>query len=205
MAFPISTSLHVGDRPDAPADHLPGEGRSLVAEHPDYPPDARFDAFRFQGALMAPLGDWAYAPRIPTSAAALTNVWPMDFAVEFKYHSAVGRIAERFYGDDDPQARLLAVLIAESAGFQRSVRVDLIHRRQRATAGYLNGKHGQMLVPVIEALMDGGALPVMRAHLAPIPTNRRWRIVLTEIACSADCGDDTVSVSERMERDGKMR
>jgi len=126
--------------------------------------DARVEPFEFQGEPMAPLGEWAYAPIIPTQAMGLTGGDDMEVAGTSEYQGSVQDAPRRLREDED--AELMALLVAEPLNplVAHAVRVDLLVGRERTTAGYLPEQQAMTFQELTKSAMDIGALPLMKAH-----------------------------------------
>lgn len=126
--------------------------------------DARIDAFEFQGEPMAPLGEWAYAPIVPTQAMGLTGGDDMQVARTSEYQAQMRDALSKWQEDEDGE--LMALLVAEPLNplIAHAVRVDLVVGRERTVAGYLPEPHSEIFHELVKSAMDIGALPLMRAQ-----------------------------------------
>ncbi|MFB8385573.1 histone-like nucleoid-structuring protein Lsr2 [Microbacterium sp. NPDC055910] len=141
-----------------------------VAHTPDVPlvraraTDVRVDEFEFQGKPMAPLGEWAYAPIVPTQAMGLTGGDDMHVARTDDYRANVRDALLRWQDEED--GPLMAMLVAEPLHprIVHAVRVDLVAGRERTIAGYLPDSQSATLHELVKSAMDIGALPLLNAH-----------------------------------------
>lgn len=128
--------------------------------------DARTESFEFQGEPMAPLGEWAYAPILPTQAMGLTGGDDIEISRTSSYQSNVRLALEKWSAEEE--SPLMALLVAEPLNptIEYAVRVDLLVGRERAVAGYLPDDISQVFHELVKSAMDIGALPLMNAHTA---------------------------------------
>ncbi len=126
--------------------------------------DVRVAGFEFQGEPMAPLGEWAYAPIVPTQAMGLTGGDDMHVARTEEYQANV-RDALRAWREEE-DGPLMAMLVAEPLHphIAHAVRVDLVVGRERTVAGYLPEPRSVTLHELVKSAMDIGALPLLKAH-----------------------------------------
>ncbi|MBP1078990.1 DNA polymerase-3 subunit epsilon [Microbacterium terrae] len=126
--------------------------------------DVRVDEFEFQGEPMAPLGEWAYAPIVPTQAMGLTGGDDLHVARTDEYQANVRDALLTWKEEEDGQ--LMAMLIAEPLHphIANAVRVDLVVGRARTVAGYLPESQSATLHELVKSAMDIGALPLLNAH-----------------------------------------
>lgn len=128
--------------------------------------DARTESFEFQGESMAPLGEWAYAPIIPTQAMALTGGDDIEVNRTGRYQAGVRLALDKW--DFEAEPTLMALLVAEPLNptIEHAVRVDLLVSGGRTVAGYLPDETSEVFHELVKSAMDIGALPVMDAHAA---------------------------------------
>gem|GEM_PF-1885181 len=128
--------------------------------------DVRLEAFEFQGEPMAPLGEWAYAPIVPTEAMGLTGGDDIEVTHTTDYRDGVQIALEKLLEDED--SHLMAMLVAEPLNpfVEHAVRVDLLVDRERTVAGYLPESFSPTFHELIKSSMDIGALPLMNAHVS---------------------------------------
>lgn len=128
--------------------------------------DVRVDTFEFQGEPMAPLGEWAYAPIVPTQAMGLTGGGDIHVARTNQYQTNVRDALRKW--QEEGGGELMAMLVAEPLHphIAHAVRVDLVAGRERTVAGYLSESQSETFHELVKSAMDIGALPLMKAHAA---------------------------------------
>ena len=126
--------------------------------------DARVDGFEFQGEPMPPLGEWAYAPIVPTQAMGLTGGEDIHVTHTTEYQANVREALEKWQEEED--GPLMAMLVAEPLHphLARAVRVDLLVGRERTVAGYLPESQSATFHELVKSAMDIGALPLLNAN-----------------------------------------
>lgn len=159
--------------------------------------DARVVSFEFQGESMAPLGEWAYAPIVPTQAMALTGGDDMKVVGEARHEEGIERMLATWRDDDE--AELLALLVAEPLNplNSKAVRVDLLVGHARAVCGYLSDEHALTFHDLITSAMDIGALPLMKARASewttPEPSIDIWLVHFPADAAPISVTDDLIA------------
>lgn len=124
----------------------------------------RVEEFEFQGEPMAPLGEWAYAPIIPTQAMGLTGGDDIDLTHTDEYQANVRDALHKWQKEED--GPLMAMLVAEPLHphIAHAVRVDLLVGRERTVAGYLPESESATFHELVKSAMDIGALPLMNVR-----------------------------------------
>lgn len=128
--------------------------------------DVRVESFDFQGEQMAPLGEWAYAPIVPTQAMGLTGGDDIEVVYAIELRPGIQLALEKLQGGEDPQ--LMALLVAEPLNplVPHAVRVDLLVDRERTQAGYLPEAQSALFHELIKSAMDIGALAMMDVDIS---------------------------------------
>ncbi|WP_251450896.1 histone-like nucleoid-structuring protein Lsr2 [Microbacterium sp. Marseille-Q6648] len=126
--------------------------------------DARIDAFEFQGEPMAPFGEWAYAPIVPTQAMGLTGGDDMQLSRTREYQAKVRDALNKWEEAEDGE--LMALLVAEPHHplIVHAVRADLLVGRERTIAGYLPEPQSAIFHELVKSAMDIGAIPLMKVY-----------------------------------------
>lgn len=138
--------------------------------------DPRFEGFKFQGAPFAPLGEWAYAPVVPTEVMGLTmddDEPDWEVVGESHYLAGISRIktlieADRSSGEGS--GPLYGMLVAEPGNPHSksgsAVRVDLVYGHEREKCGYLPNDESAKWQPAVKSAADKGLLVFVRAVLS---------------------------------------
>ncbi len=154
----------------------PAKTTAEVAPNVETVVDPRFEEFTFQGEPFAPLGEWAYAPVVPTEVMGLTmDDGESDWEVvgESHYLAGISRIktlieADRSSGEDS--GPLYGMLVAEPGNPHSksgsAVRVDLVYGHEREKCGYLPSGESAKWQPAVKSAADKGLLVFMRAVLS---------------------------------------
>lgn len=148
---------------------------------------------------MAPLGENAYAPVVPTQAMGFTDDDDWEVVGESRYLGGIKRIKHLMDAAAGSET-LIALLVAEPGNpFDRhAVRVDLILGYERETCGYLPREQAYRIQPLVRQANDDGILVFRNAAMyggtSEKPNIGIW---LSASAVAADAKDFEV----RQERD----
>lgn len=182
--------------------------QSAADQIPSVSKDVRVEPFEFQGEPMAPLGEWAYAPIVPTQAMGLTGGDDIEVTDANDYRIDIQLALRKLQDDEDLQ--LMALLIAEPLNplVEHAVRVDLLVDRERTKAGYLPEAQSAVFHELIKSAMDIGALPLMNAHVAGGTTEQPHVVVrlihLADDATKQSVTDELIARTDQrraLERD----
>lgn len=167
-SWAIANGYAVGVRGRISSDIWDAFAAAQVAGDPSHSAskDVRVEAFEFQGEPMGPLGEWAYAPIVPTQAMGLTGGDDIEVVGANDFRDGVQLALEKLRDDEDSQ--LMALLIAEPLNplVPHAVRVDLLVDRERTKAGYLPEAQSTIFHELIKSAMDIGALALMNAQIS---------------------------------------
>lgn len=129
--------------------------------------------FSIQGFEFPPLGDWAYAPALPTTFCMVNHDEKLEVVGESRHLDGIKIVLKAFRDGGEEDNSMFAALVHEPRNpFDRfAVRIDLFAvtgeggRASYEKAGYLSREQAFRLHEYIKNLADQGLLPIISVQV----------------------------------------